>query len=203
MVVPSFAALLSDTAWKGSCYRTPVLGAVFIYHQTKDLILVLGPGSLWDEGVILQFEPSIEALDLGSALHTFANLIPPLISELINQGEKLGILFSELNPDPYLLRGPHLLLPLSTGVGSLWVVVILCVKRLLSFGRALCLLERETRSCRVFNHILFVNLVGLASPFEAWAPNQVSRGILWKQGFILVQDWLLKVDPQCDWSRFS
>lgn len=46
MVVPSFPALLSDTAWEGSCDRAPVLGAVFIYHHAKDLILILGPGSL-------------------------------------------------------------------------------------------------------------------------------------------------------------
>jgi hypothetical protein len=43
----------------------------------------------------------------------------------------------------------------------------------------------------------------LASPFVAWAPHQVSRGILRYQGLILVLDWLLDVDPQSDRSRFS
>lgn len=190
MIMPSFAALLSNTAWKGSCYRTPVLGTVFIYLQTKDFILILSPGSLWDEGVILQFEPSIKALDLWSALHTFANFIPSLISELINQGEKLGILFSELNPDSYLLWDPNLLLPQSTSGGGLWVVVILCVVRLISFGRGLCLLERETRSCWFFNHILFVNLVGMASSLVVGAFHQVSLGILRQHEVFLVLDRL-------------
>jgi len=190
MIVPSFPALLSDTAWKGSCDRAPVLGAVFIYHQTKDLILILGPGSLRDEGVILQFEPSIKALYLGTALHTFANFIPSLVSELIDQGHKLGILFPMLIPDSYLLRGPHLLLALSPGGGSLRVVVILCVKGLMSFGCALCLLEREAGSCRSFNHIL---LVSLASHLVAGPPHQVSRGILGQKEVILV---FLEVNPQ-------
>ena len=95
-----------------------------------------------------------------------------------------------LIPDSYLLRGPHLLLALSPGGGSLRVVVILCVKGLMSFGCALCLLEREAGSCRSFNHIL---LVSLASHLVAGAPHQVSRGIL---EVILLLDWLLEVNPQ-------
>ena len=66
----------------------------------------------------------------------------------------------------------------------------------MSFGRALCLLEREAGSCRSFNHILLVNLVRLASHLVAGAPHQVSRGILGQKEVILVLDLLLEVNPQ-------
>lgn len=144
----------------------------------------------------MQFEPPIKALYLGTALHTFANFIPSLVSELIDQGHQLGILFPVLNPDSYLLRGPHLLLALCPGGGRLRIVVILCVNAVMSFGRALCLLEREAGSCRSFNHILLVNLVRLASHLVAGAPHQVSRGILGQKEVILVLDLLLEVNPQ-------
>ena len=68
----------------------------------------------------------------------------------------------------------------------------------MSFGCAVCLLERETRSCRFFNHIFLVNLVGLASPLVAVAPNQVSRSILRQEEVILGLEWLLEVDLQSD-----
>ena len=64
MIVPSFAALLADTTRKSSCNGTPVLGPMLSYHLTENVIFLLGPGAFGDERVILQFEPSIEALDL-------------------------------------------------------------------------------------------------------------------------------------------
>jgi hypothetical protein len=43
MIVPSFAALLPDTARKSSSDGTPVLCAVFIDHLAKYIVLFPGP----------------------------------------------------------------------------------------------------------------------------------------------------------------
>jgi hypothetical protein len=62
---------------------------VLIDHLPKNVILLLGPGPFGHEGVILQLEPSIETLDLRSASNTFADFVPSLISELLNERHEL------------------------------------------------------------------------------------------------------------------
>ncbi len=64
MVVPSFAALLSDSPGEGSRDGAPVLRAVVIDHMPQDVVLVLGPRTFRDKRGILQFKPSIKTLDL-------------------------------------------------------------------------------------------------------------------------------------------
>lgn len=194
MIVPSFAALLSDTARQSSSYGTPVLSAMLINHVAKDVVLFPGPRAFGNERVILQLKPSIEALDLRAAGNAFAYLVPSLIPELLHKSHELWILHSDwLNPWTYLLRSPRLLLTLK-GIGSCLRVVI--ILHLTSFRRASCLLEWEGRCCRLFNHILFVNLVTEASCLIAGASGEALRQGFSQVELILKLLWFLQIKPE-------
>ena len=64
VVVPPLATLLANPTWESLGYGAPVSGALVEHHLTEDVVFFLGPRSFGDEGVILEHEPPVKALDL-------------------------------------------------------------------------------------------------------------------------------------------
>ena len=64
VVVPSFAALLSDASWKALGDVGPVFGALGGHDLGEDLVFHLRPRTLRKVAAIVQLEPTSVALDL-------------------------------------------------------------------------------------------------------------------------------------------
>lgn len=92
VVVPSLPALLANATRQSCCDGTPVLGPVILHHLPQDVVLLLGPGTLGDKGLVLEFKPAIKALDFRPTWHTLAYLVPTLVAELLNQTNQFSVL---------------------------------------------------------------------------------------------------------------
>lgn len=85
MIVPSLTTLLPDSPGQSIGDGAPVFSTKLLNHCAKDFIFFASPWPLRNKGLVSELEPSVEALDLRSADHTFANLVPALVSEFFNK----------------------------------------------------------------------------------------------------------------------
>ncbi len=92
MIVPPFATLFPNSPWQCTCDLAPVLSSEIFYHRPEDVIFLSCPWTFRNKWLILEFKPSVEALDLRPPRHALTDLIPPLISEFFNKRHQLVIL---------------------------------------------------------------------------------------------------------------
>lgn len=84
VIVPPLAALFANAARQRSRNSTPILSSMLLDHVPENFVFLPGPRALRYEGLVLKFEPAIEALDLGLSGHAFADLVPALVTKLVH-----------------------------------------------------------------------------------------------------------------------
>jgi hypothetical protein len=79
VVVPSFSALLSNSARKMLCYLSPLLRTILLNEVEDESILLFGPRAL-DKARVQNLLPSMQALDISSSIQGLSNFLPILTS---------------------------------------------------------------------------------------------------------------------------
>ena len=95
VIVPTLSALLSDSAFEVVCNLTPVLGAIHLHLLNQHTIFFFCPGTLYHFR-IKYLLPSVETLDVRSALKALSDSFPIFWTHLLDQILQFFIL-NEIN----------------------------------------------------------------------------------------------------------